>query len=99
MRLPALRKLLPVVLALGALAVLAAALKETDEPQVPGVVGLSFERAAGQLRKAGYVPVRGETRGAGGERCAVHRQRPAPFTVAPERARVRLDVDCDFVRY
>jgi eukaryotic-like serine/threonine-protein kinase len=65
----------------------------TSDTKVPNVVGQTYEAAVAQLRKAGFVPQRGEQRfTAGAASGQVLGQTPLPDAVEPRGTRIVLDV-------
>jgi eukaryotic-like serine/threonine-protein kinase len=65
----------------------------TSDTKVPNVVGQTYEAAVAQLKKAGFVPQRGEQRfTAGAASGQVLGQTPLPDAVEPRGTRIVLDV-------
>ena len=65
----------------------------TSDTKVPNVVGQTYDAAAAQLQKAGFVPQRGEQRfTAGAASGQVLGQTPLPDAVEPHGTRIVLDV-------
>ena len=65
----------------------------TSDTKVPNVVGQPYESAVAQLKKAGFVPQRGEQRfTAGAASGQVLGQTPLPDAVEPRGTRIVLDV-------
>ncbi len=65
----------------------------TSDTKVPNVVGQTYDAAAAQLQKAGFVAMRGEQRfTAGAASGQVLGQNPLPDAVQPRGAKVVLDV-------
>lgn len=65
----------------------------TSDTKVPNVVGQTYEAAVAQLKKAGFVPQRGEERfTAGAASGQVLGQTPLPDALEPRGTRIVLDV-------
>jgi eukaryotic-like serine/threonine-protein kinase len=65
----------------------------TSDTKVPNVVGQTYEAAAAQLKKGGFVPQRGEQRfTAGAASGQVLGQTPLPDAVEPRGTRIVLDI-------
>jgi eukaryotic-like serine/threonine-protein kinase len=65
----------------------------TSDTKVPNVVGQTYEAAVAQLKKAGFVPQRGEQRfTAGAASGQVLGQTPLPDAVEPRGTRIVLDL-------